>query len=118
MSRSFKEQPSFEIDGHLCDDASMSVDMTLDRERAVDVADAAKALADPIRVQILDLLRAAGGEVCQCHLQPLFAISQPTLSHHLKKLAAAELIEVDRRGKWAYYSINDRALEVLRSWLS
>jgi ArsR family transcriptional regulator, arsenate/arsenite/antimonite-responsive transcriptional repressor len=99
----------------------MSVDMTLarvSRERAADIAAAAKTLADPIRVEILDLLRDAGGEVCQCQLQPLFGVSQPTLSHHLKKLADAGLIEVERRGKWAYYSINDDSLEVLRSWLS
>ena len=89
-----------------------------DRERAADVAAAAKTLADPVRVEILDLLRDAGGQVCQCELNPLFDISQPTLSHHLKKLADADLIEVERRGKWAYYSINADALEVLRSWLS
>jgi ArsR family transcriptional regulator len=56
--------------------------------------------------------------VCQCELHPVFDISQPTLSHHLKKLADADVIEVERRGKWAYYSLNDQALEVLRSWLS
>jgi ArsR family transcriptional regulator, arsenate/arsenite/antimonite-responsive transcriptional repressor len=89
-----------------------------DRQRAASVATAAKTLSDPIRVEILDLLRQADGQVCQCELHPLFDISQPTLSHHLKKLIEADLIEVERRGKWAYYSINDRALEVLRSWLS
>jgi ArsR family transcriptional regulator, arsenate/arsenite/antimonite-responsive transcriptional repressor len=89
-----------------------------DRARAAAVSGAAKALADPIRVEILTLLRDAESEVCQCELQPLFDISQPTLSHHLKKLAAAELITVRRRGKWAYYSINDQPLEVLRQWVS
>jgi ArsR family transcriptional regulator len=89
-----------------------------DRDRAADVAASAKALADPIRVEILDLLRRADGQVCQCELHPLFDISQPTLSHHLKKLVDADLIAVERRGKWAYYSINAQALEVLRSWLS
>ena len=89
-----------------------------DRDRAAKVADAAKVLGDPVRVEILDLLKTAGGPVCQCELHPLFDISQPTLSHHLKKLADADVIEVERRGKWAYYSLNDQALEVLRSWLS
>ena len=89
-----------------------------DRERAERVAEAARVLADPIRVQIVDLLREADGEVCQCDLQPLFAVSQPTMSHHLKKLRESGLIEVERRGKWAYYSIHDEALEVLRTWLS
>jgi ArsR family transcriptional regulator len=89
-----------------------------DRDRALVVSATAKALADPVRVQILQLLREADGEVCQCELQPLFAISQPTLSHHLKKLQAAGLIDVERRGKWAYYAINEDALEVLRAWVS
>ena len=89
-----------------------------DRARAARVAAAAKTLADPVRVEIVDLLRLAGGPVCQCDLHPLFDISQPTLSHHLKKLAAANLIVVERRGKWAYYSLDDDALEVLRTWLS
>jgi ArsR family transcriptional regulator len=89
-----------------------------DRERAAELAGVGKALSDPVRVEILDLLRTAGGQVCQCELHPLFEISQPTLSHHLKKLADVDLIDVERRGKWAYYSINDQALEVLRSWLS
>src|SRR4051812_22636478 len=100
----------------------MSVDVTCclptrikraERERASGLAAVAKALADPVRVEILDLLKTAGGQVCQCELHPLFDISQPTLSHHLKRLAEADLIEVERRGKWAYYSINDQALEVL-----
>jgi ArsR family transcriptional regulator len=86
--------------------------------RAEDVALAAKVLADPVRVQILDLLREADGEVCQCELQPLFSVSQPTLSHHLSKLADAGAVTVERRGKWAYYSIDDHALAVLRSWLA
>jgi ArsR family transcriptional regulator len=89
-----------------------------DRALAAKVADAARLLADPIRVQVLDLLREADGEVCQCDLQPLFDVSQPTMSHHLKKLREGGLIDVERRGKWAYYSINDNALEVLRAWLS
>jgi ArsR family transcriptional regulator len=93
----------------------MAVDTSTRAER---IADAAKLLADPIRVQVLDLLRTADREVCQCELQPRFSVSQPTLSHHLKKLSDAGVITVERRGKWAYYTINDDALEELKSWLS
>ena len=89
-----------------------------DQARAERVAEVAKLLSDPIRVQILDLLRSADGQVCQCDLQPLFSVSQPTMSHHLRKLADAGIVEVERRGKWAYYSIDPRALEELKSWLS
>ena len=93
----------------------MAVDMSTRAER---VAELAKLLADPIRVQVLDVLRSADREVCQCELQPRFAISQPTLSHHLKKLADAGLVGVERRGKWAWYTINEHALEEFKTWLS
>lgn len=82
------------------------------------VATLAKALADPVRVRILDVLREHEHEVCQCQLQPLFDVSQPTLSHHLRKLGDAGLIRTERRGRWAWYSIESDALEVLRAWLS
>ena len=90
----------------------------VDAERAAAVADAAKVLTDPIRVQILDVLRAHEEDVCQCELQPLFGVSQPTLSHHLRKLQDAGMVVTERRGRWAYYSIDPDALEVLSSWLS
>jgi ArsR family transcriptional regulator len=89
-----------------------------DHARASRVADLAKVLSDPIRVQIVELLASKPGQVCQCDLHPLFSVSQPTLSHHLRKLEQAELIEVERRGRWAYYSLQPQHLEVLRSWLS
>jgi len=95
-----------------------SLDRHLDAAAARRGAEMAKALADPVRVQLFDLLRAHGRAVCQCELQPLFGVSQPTLSHHLAKLVSAGLVEVERRGKWAYYSTDDDVLEELRSWLS
>jgi ArsR family transcriptional regulator, arsenate/arsenite/antimonite-responsive transcriptional repressor len=88
---------------------------TLDAER---IAALAKALADPIRVRILDVLRRHGEPLCQCELQPLFDIQQPTLSHHINKLVAAGLVVVERRHKWAFYSVPDAALEELTAWLS
>lgn len=82
------------------------------------MAELARALADPVRVQILDVLRHHEEEVCQCELQPLFDVSQPTLSHHLRKLGEAGLVRTERRGRWAWYSIHPDALEALRLWLS
>ena len=90
----------------------------LDPARAERVAGLARALADPIRVQLLDVLRAHAGPVCQCDLQPLFGVAQPTLSHHLRKLGAAGLVAVERRGKWAYYSLAPDAEEALATWPS
>jgi len=81
------------------------------------IAMVAKALADPIRVQLVDVLRRHAGEVCVCELEPLFAISQPTLSHHLRKLREAEIVGVERRGLWAYYYVLPGAIEELRGWL-
>jgi ArsR family transcriptional regulator len=89
-----------------------------DTGAALEIAVAARALSDPFRVQILDVLKRHSGDVCQCELAPLFDISQPTLSHHLRKLHDAGLIEVERRGRWAYYSLRSETMEVLKAWLS
>jgi ArsR family transcriptional regulator len=78
----------------------------------------AKALAEPVRLQIVDVLRRQAGEVCVCDLESLFEISQPTLSHHLKKLRQAGLVGVVRREQWAYYYVLPEKLEALKSWLS
>jgi len=90
----------------------------IDVDGAARLAALAKALADPIRVQLVDVLRRHAGEVCVCELQPLFDISQPTLSHHLKKLRDAGVVGVERRGLWAFYYVNPESLEVLDRWLS
>ena len=82
------------------------------------IAALGKALSDPIRVQLVDVLRKAPGQVCVCELQPLFDISQPTLSRHLKVLREAGLVGVERRGLWAYYYVRPEATEELTTWLS
>ena len=82
------------------------------------MASLAKALADPIRLQLLDVLRRHAGKVCVCELTPLFDVSQPTVSHHLKVLREAGLVGVERRGLWAYYYVNPEAMEELSRWLS
>ena len=75
------------------------------------MAEVAKALGDPIRLQLVDVLRKHAGKVCVCELVPLFDISQPTLSHHLKKLRDAGIVDSERRGLWAYYYVLPDALE-------
>ena len=82
------------------------------------LAEIAKALGDPIRVQLVDVLRKNAGKVCVCELVPLFDISQPTLSHHLKKLRDAGIVDSERMGLWAFYYVKPDALEVLDKWLS
>jgi ArsR family transcriptional regulator len=88
------------------------------REHAVRMAEVAKALGDPIRLQLVDVLRRHAGEVCVCELVPLFEVSQPTLSHHLSKLRAAGIVDSERRGLWAYYYVRPDALKELSAWLS
>lgn len=72
-----------------------------------------KALADPARVRIVNVLASAGGPVCACNLNEPVGLSQPTVSHHLKKLVEAGLLEREQRGKWAYFSLRREAVEKL-----
>jgi ArsR family transcriptional regulator len=75
-----------------------------------------KALADPTRVAIVNRL-AATDECCVCDLTGAFELSQPTISHHLKLLREAGLVEASRRGTWAYYRLIPEAVDDLRTSL-
>jgi ArsR family transcriptional regulator, arsenate/arsenite/antimonite-responsive transcriptional repressor len=88
------------------------------RERARRLAEIAKALGDPIRLQLVDVLRDHAGKVCVCELVPLFDLSQPTVSHHLKVLRDAGLVACERKGLWAYYYVIPDSLEELTAWLT
>ncbi len=95
------------------------VEPDLSSSAAESLAILTKALADPTRLRIFDAVRKASPEaICQCELLPLFDMSQPALSKHLKVLIAAGVIGTERRGLWAYYYVNPNGLEELRSWLS
>ena len=98
-----------------CCAASAGLDHSLAAGR---IAATAKALAEPVRVRILDVLRRSETQVCQCELIPLFGINQSLLSHHMKKLIDAGLVEIERRHRWAYYSVSPDALKELTAWLS
>ena len=90
----------------------------IERDAAERMAIVAKALGDPVRMQLVDILRKHAGKVCVCELVPLFELSQPTISHHLKKLREAGIVGSERQGLWAYYYVNPDALEELSTWLS
>ena len=68
-----------------------------------------RALSDPARVKIVNLLARTAEPVCACEFEPALQLSQPTVSHHLKKLTEAGLLEREQRGKWAYFSLNEEA---------
>src|SRR4051812_5261672 len=90
----------------------------VERGQAVRMAAVAKALGDPVRLQLVDVLRKHAGKVCVCELVPLFALSQPTVSHHLKVLREAGIVGSERQGLWAYYFVIPDGLEELSAWLS
>lgn len=98
-----------------CCAPSAGIDPALDVER---IAAVAGALSSPLRVQILDVLRRSPSEVCQCELIALFGIGQSLLSHHVKKLVDAGLVSVERRHRWAWYSVPADALTEVTRWLS
>ena len=90
----------------------------VEREQAEGMAAVAKALGDPIRLQLVDVLRKHAGSVCVCELVPLFDVGQPTVSHHLKVLRDAGIVGSERRGLWAYYYVIPDALKELSRWLT
>lgn len=81
---------------------------------AADLAQGYKALGDPVRLRLLSLIAArGGGEVCVCELTEAFAVTGPTISHHLKVLREAGLVDCERRGTWVYYWVIPSALTAL-----
>jgi len=76
-----------------------------------------KALADPARVILVNQLATAAGEVCVCDLNAALELSQPTVSHHLRVLREAGLVESTRRGTWAFYRLVPESIEQLRGTL-
>lgn len=96
-----------------------AVEPDLDGQRASELAVIAKALGDPTRLQILDVVRKSSPEaVCQCELVPLFAMSQAGLAKHLKVLVGSGVLASERRGTWTYYYARADGLKELTSWLS
>src|SRR5918998_3791620 len=89
----------------------------VERRQAEQMATIAKALGDPVRLQLVDVLRKHAGKVCVCELVPLFDLSQPTISHHLKVLRDAGIVASERQGLWAYYYVMPGALDELTAWL-
>ncbi|MBL3664903.1 helix-turn-helix transcriptional regulator [Streptomyces sp. M2CJ-2] len=98
----------------------------LDEDQAADLAKVFKALGDPVRLRLMSMIasRGEGGEggegggVCVCELTPAFDLSQPTISHHLKLLRQAGLVDCERRGTWVYYWVLPGVLDKLAAFLT
>ncbi|OBG30495.1 helix-turn-helix transcriptional regulator [Mycobacterium sp. 852002-51057_SCH5723018] len=86
--------------------------------QAAELAAMFKALGDPVRLRLLSLIAShPGGEACVCEISATFDVSQPTISHHLKLLRSAGLLDCERRGTWVYYWVIPSALQQLSSVL-
>jgi len=86
---------------------------------AAGLAQVFKALGDPVRIRLVSLISAhQGGEVCVCDLTTAFDLTQPTISHHLKVLRQAGIIDSERRGTWVYYRLVPAALDRVAALLS
>jgi len=88
-------------------------------ETAALLAPAFKALGEPVRLQLMSMIASAPeGEICVCDLTPAFALSGPTISHHLKSLREAGLVDAERRGTWVYYRARPGILAQLAALLT
>ena len=91
----------------------------LSLQQAEQIAPLLKAIADPVRLRLLSLVAScAGHEACVCDLNDAFDLSQPTISHHLKVLHEAGLLDREKRGVWVFYRVRAEALEGLATLLS
>jgi ArsR family transcriptional regulator len=94
-------------------------DQRIPAETAVLLAPAFKALGDPVRLQLMSMIASApDGEICVCDLIPAFDLTGPTISHHLKTLRDAGLVDSERRGTWVHYRARPSMLRQLASLLS
>lgn len=91
----------------------------LDADEADRLAGAMKVLADPARIRLLSLIASGpGGEACVCNLVEPLGLGQPTVSHHLRVLHEAGLLDRKRRGRWVYYRVRPERLEPIREALA
>src|SRR5688572_25746816 len=104
------------VEGTLVQGCCGLVDPGMSDEEAVSVAERFKALADPTRVRMLNLL-VRNPELCVCDMQTNFELSQPTISHHLSVLKKAGLVDCDTRGRWCFYRANPSAITELATVL-
>lgn len=89
------------------------MEFRLEPKTAQQLSQDLQALAHPVRLQILDILSRHEGKVCVCDLEEALPVKQPTISHHLKRLREAGLIDCERHGLWAYYFVKRDVLSEL-----
>ena len=101
-----------------CDDATPTQSGATEAQA---LSEAMQLLGHPVRLQILDVLARNAGQVCVCDLEAAVPVKQPTISHHLRLLREAGLVDCERHGQWAYYFVQRERLAAIRaqvgSWL-
>ena len=106
------KHPDAATEAELC--CAPLLQLALDEEQATELAEALKALADPVRLRLVSIIGTAGsGEVCACDLPALVERSQPTVSHHLSVLVNAGVLHREQRGKWAWFRLRPDRLAAL-----
>jgi ArsR family transcriptional regulator, arsenate/arsenite/antimonite-responsive transcriptional repressor len=91
--------------------------LRLSHAAAEELATVFKAIANPVRLQMLDILSRQDGQVCVCDIEGYFDLSQPTISHHLRVMRQAGLLDTEQRGTWVYYFVRPEKMEMLRGVL-
>ncbi len=89
----------------------------LDETQATDLAAVFKAIGNPVRLQMLDILSRQGKQVCVCDIESCFELSQPTISLHLRVLRQVGLVDSEQRGTWVYYFVRADTMDRLRLFL-
>lgn len=89
-----------------------------DKAREDTLAAAFKAISHPVRMRILEILSRQSDPMCVCHIESRFTLSQPTISHHLRLLRKARLVNSERRGTWIYYSVRKEGVQPLHSFMT
>jgi len=110
-----KQDVSLSRSGGCCTPISVA---PLDEAAASEGAALFKALSDPIRLRLMSIIASAGEEVCVCDITPYFNVSGPTISHHLRVLREAGLVDCERRGTWVYYWPMPQRLQWISALLS
>lgn len=104
--------PTLRSRGERC--CQVGPDEGLGSDEATELTEPFRLLSDPVRLQILDVLSRNEGRVCVCDLEAAVPVKQPTVSHHLRILRRAGLVESERQGVWAYYFLNRQRLDEMR----
>lgn len=111
-----KALPTIAIEDACC---TPGLTTPLSRTEADTLANLLKAVSDPTRLQLLSIIRSSqGGEACVCDLTAPIGLSQPTISHHLKVLTEAGILNREQRGTWAWFAINQSRLDQIADALS